>query len=285
MKAFKKIIPVAMSLALLAALPISAAANAPGDVSGDGEVTAEDARLCLRQAVGLESYAPGSTEFKACDVTYDSEVSAEDARLILRAAVGLETLADPEPGPVDENEYDIYRSGTFYLTGTMSDSSGSHPVEIAKKDDLLYMLSDMEGQQIAMQMIGKDVYLIHPGKNAYFKMDQATLSLMGMDIDDLMADVHMDELPALSEANSVTPSTLDGRDCTVYTFLTADGSRIQIYMDGSSFLGMDNFTSDWVRTESIRITYITANLPAKVTTPGGGGRRTLLLTTFMGYFM
>ena len=68
------------------------AAGVAGDVSGDGEVTAEDARLCLRQAVGLEAYEAGSAEFAACDVMADGEVTAEDARLILRAAVGLETL-------------------------------------------------------------------------------------------------------------------------------------------------------------------------------------------------
>lgn len=63
-----------------------------GDVSGDGEVTAEDARLALRAAVGLEDYAAGSAEFLAADATKDNAITAEDARLILRAAVGLETL-------------------------------------------------------------------------------------------------------------------------------------------------------------------------------------------------
>ena len=64
----------------------------PGDVSGDGDVTAEDARLALRAAVGLETYAAGSPEFLAADATKDGAITAEDARLILRAAVGLETL-------------------------------------------------------------------------------------------------------------------------------------------------------------------------------------------------
>ena len=66
--------------------------RAIGDVSGDNEITAEDARLALRAAVGLESYAPGSAEFLAADATKDGEITAEDARLILRAAVGLENL-------------------------------------------------------------------------------------------------------------------------------------------------------------------------------------------------
>ena len=64
-----------------------------GDVTNDGQITAEDARLALRAAVGLESYAKSSREFLAADATKDGMITAEDARLILRAAVGLETLA------------------------------------------------------------------------------------------------------------------------------------------------------------------------------------------------
>ena len=64
----------------------------PGDVDDDGKVTAADARLALRAAVGLETYAPGSRAFLAADVDFDGLLTAGDARAILRAAVGLELL-------------------------------------------------------------------------------------------------------------------------------------------------------------------------------------------------
>ena len=64
----------------------------PGDVDADDAVTAADARLALRAAVGLEDYAADSYEFRAADVDRSGEITAADARLILRAAVGLETL-------------------------------------------------------------------------------------------------------------------------------------------------------------------------------------------------
>ena len=63
-----------------------------GDVNGDGQITAADARLALRASVGLENYAAGSREALACDADGDAELTAADARLILRAAVGLEKL-------------------------------------------------------------------------------------------------------------------------------------------------------------------------------------------------
>lgn len=63
-----------------------------GDISMDGNVTAEDARLALRAAVGLSNYVAGGVDFAITDVNNDQAITAEDARSILRAAVGLEAL-------------------------------------------------------------------------------------------------------------------------------------------------------------------------------------------------
>ena len=63
-----------------------------GDLDGDGEITAADARLTLRAAVGLEELPP--EQKKAADVDGDGEITAADARLILRASVGLEDLTN-----------------------------------------------------------------------------------------------------------------------------------------------------------------------------------------------
>lgn len=59
-----------------------------GDVDGDGKVTASDARLVLRAAVGLEILTGDA--LKAADINKDGKITAADARLILRKAVGLE---------------------------------------------------------------------------------------------------------------------------------------------------------------------------------------------------
>ena len=61
-----------------------------GDVDGDHEVTAEDARLALRASVGLEQYDADSRAFCCADYTCDKTITPEDARMILRAAVKLE---------------------------------------------------------------------------------------------------------------------------------------------------------------------------------------------------
>ena len=56
-----------------------------GDVDSDGKVTASDARLILRAAVGLEEVDP-----ERGDIDGDGKVTASDARDALRLATGLE---------------------------------------------------------------------------------------------------------------------------------------------------------------------------------------------------
>lgn len=59
-----------------------------GDIDGDGKIAAADARLALRNSVGLIRL--GGEQLNGADADRDGKVTAADARLILRAAVGLE---------------------------------------------------------------------------------------------------------------------------------------------------------------------------------------------------
>ncbi len=59
-----------------------------GDVDGDGEITAEDARAVLRTAADLEKL--GDDKLAVADMNADGEITAEDARQILRESAGLE---------------------------------------------------------------------------------------------------------------------------------------------------------------------------------------------------
>lgn len=59
-----------------------------GDVTGDGKITASDARLALRVSAMLENTDEAS--FYAADVDFDEKVTASDARKILRVSAGLD---------------------------------------------------------------------------------------------------------------------------------------------------------------------------------------------------
>lgn len=62
-----------------------------GDCDGDGEITANDARLALRYTVDLEDL--DEIALIAADVDGDNKVTASDARAILRATVDLEEIS------------------------------------------------------------------------------------------------------------------------------------------------------------------------------------------------
>ena len=81
---------LALVLSLSMCLVSTAAAVKMGDVDGDGDIKAGDARLALRASVSLETLSDAQT--KAADVDYDGAVKASDARIILRASVGLEHI-------------------------------------------------------------------------------------------------------------------------------------------------------------------------------------------------
>ena len=75
-------------------LGVGIAGGTPGDIDGDGEITAGDAILALRFAAEIQ--IPTDTQKSAADVDRDGETTAGDAILILRRAVGL-IEAFPKP--------------------------------------------------------------------------------------------------------------------------------------------------------------------------------------------
>ena len=67
---------------------LEAEKKAKGDVNGDGKITAADARMAMRAAVGLEKL--NDKQKKAADMDNDGKITAADAREIMRKAVGLD---------------------------------------------------------------------------------------------------------------------------------------------------------------------------------------------------
>ena len=123
----KKICTLLLSVLLVFLLVFGVSAAALGDVDADGSVTAADARLALRRAVDLETFARGSAQYTAADADRDGTVTAADARLILRAAVGLENLNPAEK--LDPTEiFKLASRFTFEVraenTDTVSTGSG-----------------------------------------------------------------------------------------------------------------------------------------------------------------
>ena len=72
------------------------AAFMPGDATGNGTVSAQDAALVLAYSVGASEVSPDA--LAAADVSGNGSVSAQDASLILQYVTGLITCFPSETG-------------------------------------------------------------------------------------------------------------------------------------------------------------------------------------------
>ena len=262
----KTLIAAVMALCLLA-LPFFSAnvlAAALGDVDGKEGVTAADARLALRAAVGLEDYAAGSAEFIAADADRDGSIAAGDARLILRAAVGLELL----DWPTSNKQYDTLRSGTYYFKGTMTQDGQTVPIAMGIDKNTVYVESYMDGLSMGYLLKNGNTYLLNPEKKLYHKLNVveiATLKSAGLITEDELRatvnDMGFTSMPPLSKASNVAPGVLDGASCIIYTFDMTDGAKMKVYTSGDKMLALENVNPVGYTVSLMQFTSISSTVP------------------------
>ncbi len=80
-----------------------------GDVTGDGEITSDDAQMTFQ--IALAFYVPDQTEKCAADCNGDAEVSSGDAQTVFSMVMGSGFCVDPPP--VDGFVH--IESGNFYM--------------------------------------------------------------------------------------------------------------------------------------------------------------------------
>ena len=83
----KKIISLALVVAMVLSLSVVAFAAKLGDVSGDGKVTGADALYVLQAAAGIKTLT--AEQKKRADYNKDGDVTAVDARKILQVVAKL----------------------------------------------------------------------------------------------------------------------------------------------------------------------------------------------------
>lgn len=170
--------------------------------------------------------------------------------------------------PAGVNEYDILRSGNFYATGSMKDTDGTNqPLEIAITPSSIYMLTKMEGVDMAMLQQNGDLYMIYPAKQMYMEMSSVIMGMMGMSSDELLSvsELGFSDMRDLSEADTVADGEYAGQSCKIYSFNKSTGNRTVVYMNGNKLLGFEDVSSSG--TASTTITSITANVPAEKCAP------------------
>lgn len=172
--------------------------------------------------------------------------------------------------PVQEvtNQYDVLRSGRFYLKGSMYDGHESNPLTLAVGDTLVYMETSMDNAAMGFLISNKKTYLLNPMNKTYTEFGSVLSSILqnaGMmsqeEILNSIDEMGFAEMKPLSDANEIQDSAINGVPCKVYIFIREEGGTTRVYMDGERLLGFEKIREDGVYETGTYIDEISAVIP------------------------
>lgn len=170
---------------------------------------------------------------------------------------------------VSVNEYDVLRSGQFYMEGSLYADGELGPMAIAVGDGLVYMQTSMDGLAMGFLISGGNTYLLNSSDKTYCEFGSllsGVLAQAGMmtqeEIMGLMSEMGFSTMDDLSEADEVNNATLNGEACTVYIFNRPDKTKTRVFMDGDHLLAFEVVNSRDIVESATYINKITADIPA-----------------------
>lgn len=168
------------------------------------------------------------------------------------------------------NGFDVMKSGNFYWKGRMLNEEGQVvPAEMASTKNSLYVATNLQGADVGILIQGKNTYLIYPRIKGYMNM-KSLLSLTGMSGDFFDTEsFDFSSLGSLSSATSTHQENFNNKDCTAYVFNESSGTT-EIFMSGSSFVGMRSTDSRGNVLSAIYVDYLTSKVPADKSAPPSG---------------
>lgn len=225
-------------------------------------------------------YDPETTDVYVPEVT-QAEITSSSSSDTPEATTSSQSVTEPDSQnetttktPSDvvipvSSEYDILKSGTFHMKGSMVDASGTAaPMEIAITPDSIYMLSDFSGTSMGMLIKGKSIYMIYPEKTAYLELSDSIMNMAGLDVDELVNSdsVNFSNYGNLSEASSITEEACNGHACTVYHFNVSTGET-KVFMDGNKLIRLATYDKNGKFLSSTDIDTISSSVPADKSAP------------------
>lgn len=210
-------------------------------------------------------------------VTQSEEVSETQANVEpeSQSTAPSQNASDTEAETIDvapptSSEFDVLKSGTFYMKGGMTDSSGAlSPMEIAMTPSSMFVLSDFNGASMGILIKDNSVYMIYEDEKAYLELSDSIMQMAGLDINELTSSGSIDfsSLGSLSEAQSVTQEEYNGRTCQVYHFENTESGEKRIYMDGTKLIRIAMYSTSGKFVSATEIDSISSSVPAGKSSP------------------
>ena len=157
----------------------------------------------------------------------------------------------------------------------MKDEEGVNPLEMAITPDSIYMLTKFDNTNMAILVSSGKTYLIYPQGKAYLEMSSTVMNMMGLNTDDLISSdgLGFSDMEPLNKAQGTSKATLNGQNCTVYSFAKADGSTSKVYMNGNKLVGIEAYEGTRI-TSATYFDFITASVPADKINPDTSYKKT-----------
>lgn len=268
----KKMMALALSLLIACSMGLSVLAAVSGDLNSDNKISAADARLILRCAVGMEDMT--STQMTAGDLNMDGQITAADARTALRLSVGLDVSAKS----LLSNEFEVIRSGVFMADVTMTEGGVAQKMKLAVTEDSTYIsMSISEGDElykeigmpISLQMLfNKDgSYLLDVKNKQYAKFPYEVMEMDEAELKSVMTAGAFDFSASLKDTGLHSTETYNGTSCTVHTFnITGDKDTVvgtmKVYMHGKKLVALREY--DLKGKETLTYTFNSVSLAVPV---------------------
>lgn len=167
-------------------------------------------------------------------------------------------------------EYDIYRTGHFYVKGTVTDKDGeTNPMEIAVTDDSIFMLTAASGVQLGVMIGGGKTYLVSPQNKMYIELSSVVMSMLGLDTKTLSApeNFNFSDMRPLSEAETVKATELNGEKCLDYIFAPVQGKTSHVFISGTRLLQTEMYSEDGSLYNRMVFDLVSADVPADRVAP------------------
>ena len=244
----------------------------PADTTAADETEAPD-ESTEAPVSGMTTTEPAETTAPA-DVTAapDETTTNTPAQTTTSAPVETTAKAPAEtttkaPAPT-ANEYDILRSGKFYLQGSMYSEGENNPIVLAVGDDQVYMQATMDGVTMGFLIRNKKTYLLNPAQNTYCEFGSMMSSLLQqagmMSEDEIMGFIDQmgfTTMDDLDKADEQTEGTIGSTSCDVYVFNKSDGTKTRVYMNGNRLMAFEIVGENGLVESATYITSLSAETP------------------------
>ena len=183
-----------------------------------------------------------------------------------------------------KSDYDILRGGVFYCKGTMVDSAGTVPMEMAFSGNAVYVTAAIDGINVGMLFNDKDVYMINVDKKTYMEVGDTLLKTLEMDREEMLKsmDFGFASFGNLEEADEKTAAQVNGAACDCYVFRNDNGSMTHIYMNGNTLKGFASADSSGKVISANYIDYFTGEVPNYMIDPSVAFTKQNMVTFMAG---